>query len=118
MGVGKGTAQRGELSATTTKLRLKQTPMTLFSSQTSDSFHFLNNKAFLWSEVRGLHLPGLTPLKLLQSPAERGLAGVQKAGVPHTRTKGQQDRRGEQPPRVRPTNSAGIWCQKEPQASS
>lgn len=51
MGVGKGNARRRELSAVTTKLRLKQTPMTLFSSQTSDSFHFLNNKAFLWNEV-------------------------------------------------------------------
>lgn len=70
MGVGKGNAQQGELSAATTKLWLKQTPMTPFSSQTSDSFHFLNNKAFLWGEVTGLHLPGLTLLRFLPSLAE------------------------------------------------
>lgn len=66
--------REGNFWAVTTKLRLKQTPMTLFSSQTSDSFHFLNNKAFLWNEVTASICQVDISTKISQECGWRGLA--------------------------------------------
>lgn len=75
--------REGNFRAVTTKLRLKQTPMTLFSSQTSDSFHFLNNKAFLWNEVTASICQVDISTKISQECGWRGLASrAPEAGEP------------------------------------
>lgn len=115
----------GNFWAVTTKLRLKQTPMTLFSSQTSDSFHFLNNKAFLWNEVTASICQvdiSTSPLGFLKSVADEGWpaepAERQQSPFCLGRDKLPRDRRGEEPLCHHHTNSAGSLIPEQPGASS
>lgn len=118
--------REGNFRAVATKLRLKQTPMILFSSQTSDSFHFLNNKAFLWNEVTASICQVDISTKISQECGWRGLASrasrAPEAGeslLPgQHRDKLPQDRCGEQSLWHHHTNSPGCFIHKQPAASS